>query len=289
MKLRIFFSAVAISVVTSVLSVFVYGKLISKNGGDMQLAEKLPVKYTHFFDGNNNNNTAATDFTTAASSSTPSVVHIKTHISQRQVSNKQEDDDNPFSNFFGQPRTIPEQLGSGSGVILSDDGYIVTNNHVIEDADNITVTLINHKTYKARLVGTDAKTDIAVLKIEAAHLPFLVYGNSDNLQTGQWVLAIGYPWNLDITVTAGIISAKTRSLGIDKPDHPVEEFIQTDAAVNLGNSGGALINTSGELIGINTALASPTGAYAGYSYAIPVNTIKKIVNDLIKYGEVHGS
>jgi len=287
MKLKNILYAVVISVATSVFSVFIYGKLISKNINDGQLSEKLPVQYAHFFDGNKKAGPA--DFTAAAASSISAVVHIKTHISQRQVSSK-EDRNDPFSNFFGsQPQIIPEQLGSGSGVILSDDGYIVTNNHVIEDADNISVTLNGHKTYKAVLIGADPKTDIAVLKIAATNLPYLAYGNSDAVETGQWVLAIGYPWNLDITVTAGIISAKTRSVGINKPDHPVETFIQTDAAVNLGNSGGALINTAGELIGINTALASPTGAYAGYSYALPVNVVKKVVNDLIKYGAVKGS
>ncbi len=277
MKLKNILLVVTLSMVTSFASVYMYGTWINKT----QTADtaKLPVHFTGY---NGDGNAAGPADFTAAAALAPAIVHVQTHISSREVSNKDQDDDNPFAQFFGnQRRVIPEQRGSGSGVILSDDGYIVTNNHVIADADNITVTLANHKTYKAVIVGADPKTDLAVLKIAVSHLPFLVYGNSDNIQVGQWVLAIGYPWNLDITVTAGIISAKTRTVGIDKADHPVETFIQTDAAVNLGNSGGALINTKGELIGINTALSSPTGTYAGYSYAIPVNVVKQKVNELI--------
>jgi Do/DeqQ family serine protease len=194
--------------------------------------------------------------------------------------------------FGGRGRSvIPEQRASGSGVIISDDGYIVTNNHVVENADVIDVTLSNKKTYKARVIGTDPSYDLAVIKVEAAGLPFLLYGNSDDVKIGQWVLAIGYPLNLETTVTAGIISAKARALGLNKdkngdPGSGVESFIQTDAAVNMGNSGGALINTDGKLIGVNSAIASPTGYYSGYSYAIPVNIVKKVVDDLIKFGTV---
>jgi Do/DeqQ family serine protease len=186
---------------------------------------------------------------------------------------------------------IPEQKASGSGVIISDDGFIVTNNHVVENADEITVTLNNRKTYKATLIGADPAYDLAVIRIDAKALPFLIYGNSDEVKIGQWVLAIGYPLNLETTVTAGIVSAKARSLGLNKdksgnPGGAVESFIQTDAAVNMGNSGGALINTDGKLIGINSAIASPTGYYSGYSYAIPVNIAKKVVDDIIKFGTV---
>ncbi|HRN55269.1 MAG TPA: trypsin-like peptidase domain-containing protein, partial [Agriterribacter sp.] len=177
---------------------------------------------------------------------------------------------------------------SGSGVIVSQDGYIITNNHVIDGATEIKVGLNNKTSYTAKLVGSDASSDLAVLKIDAKNLPFLLYGNSDNVQIGQWVLAIGYPLNLETTVTAGIISAKGRTLGLNarRSQTPIESFLQTDAAVNQGNSGGALVNTNGELIGINSAIASPTGSYAGYSYAIPVNIVKKIVNDLIQFGTV---
>jgi len=183
---------------------------------------------------------------------------------------------------------IPEQRASGSGVIISNDGYIVTNNHVVSGADEITVTMANKKTFKATVVGTDASTDLAVIKIDGSNLPYIVYGNSDDIRLGQWVLAIGYPLNLDVTVTAGIVSAKARSININdrQSDKPIESFIQTDAAVNPGNSGGALINTNGELIGINSAIASPTGSYAGYSYAIPVNIVKKAVADIVKFGIV---
>ncbi|RYE11767.1 MAG: trypsin-like serine protease, partial [Sphingobacteriales bacterium] len=182
----------------------------------------------------------------------------------------------------------PEQRASGSGVIYTGDGYIITNNHVVAGADEINVTLKNRKTYKATVVGTDPSSDLAVIKIEADNLPYIVWGNSDEVKLGQWVLAIGYPLNLDVTVTAGIVSAKARAIGINdrQSQSPIESFIQTDAAVNQGNSGGALINTDGQLIGINSAIASPTGTYAGYSYAIPVNIVKKVVGDIVKYGTV---
>jgi S1-C subfamily serine protease len=171
-----------------------------------------------------------------------------------------------FGDLFGGMGThiIPEQRASGSGVIISEDGYIVTNNHVVDGADEINITLPNSKTYKATVVGTDPSSDIAVLKIDAKGLPYLVNGNSDDAKLGQWVIAIGYPLTLDVTVTAGFISAKARNIGINsrQSSAPIESFIQTDAAVNPGNSGGALINTRGELIGINSAIASPTGSYA---------------------------
>ncbi len=225
-------------------------------------------------------------------------MHIKTKTKSRQVTNNLPRGRNPFSDLFGddfgdffggpQSRTIPEQRASGSGVLISNDGYIVTNNHVIEGADEIDITLYNKRSYKATLVGADPSSDIAVLKLEGNKFPYLVYGNSDDVKLGQWVLAVGYPLTLDVTVTAGIISAKARSIGINRrqSENPIESFLQTDAAVNPGNSGGALINTEGQLIGINSAIASPTGSYAGYSYAIPVNIVKKIVNDLIKFGTV---
>src|SRR5205085_12434490 len=169
--------------------------------------------------------------------------------------------------------------------------YIVTNNHVVDKADELMVTLSNKKTYKAKVIGTDPAYDLAVIKIDASGLPFLLYGNSDDVKIGQWVLAIGYPLNLETTVTAGIVSAKARSLGLNKDKSGdtrggVESFIQTDAAVNMGNSGGALVNTDGRLIGVNSAIASPTGYYSGYSYAIPVNIVKKVVDDIIKFGTV---
>ncbi|MFL9483762.1 trypsin-like peptidase domain-containing protein [Chitinophagaceae bacterium LWZ2-11] len=298
MKFKNILAIVCISAVTAIASVYGYGKFLQSRNAGMQEPGKLPVNYAGFFD-KNNNPAGPVDFTAAATSSTPAVVHIKTKTKARQVSNSQRKN-NPFGDlfgddfgdFFGGPRsqTIPEQRASGSGVFISEDGYIVTNNHVVDGADEINVTLANKKSYKATVVGTDPSSDIAVIKIEGKGFPYLVYGNSDDAKLGQWVLAIGYPLNLDVTVTAGIVSAKSRSIGINSRDGqvrtPVESFIQTDAAVNPGNSGGALINTSGELIGINSAIASPTGSYAGYSYAIPVNIVKKVVNDILKFGTV---
>lgn len=297
MNLKNIVAVVAISASTAVISVWGYGKFMDHQTAGIQDAGKLPVNYAGFF-GNNNTPAGAIDFTPAATTATPAVVHIKTKTKAKQVSNSaRQRFSNPFSDLFGDdfgdffgggPRIIPEQRASGSGVIITDDGYIVTNNHVVDGADDINVTLSNKKTYKATIVGTDPSSDLAVIKVEGKGLPYLVYGNSDDTKLGQWVLAIGYPLTLDVTVTAGIVSAKSRSIGINdrQSNTAIESFIQTDAAVNPGNSGGALINTSGELIGINSAIASPTGSYAGYSYAIPVNIVKKIVTDIVKFGAV---
>lgn len=231
------------------------------------------------------------DFVLASESSLNSVVHVTTKVEtthfQRDI----------FSEFFYGPGSGGREYkqygsGSGSGVIISEEGYIVTNNHVIADAKEIEITLNDNRKYTATVVGTDPSTDIAVLKIEAKDLIALPLGNSDNLHVGEWVLAVGNPFNLTSTVTAGIVSAKARNLnmiGGGKSNSgmvPIESFIQTDAAVNPGNSGGALVNTNGELIGINTAIASQTGSYSGYSFAVPVNLVKKVMKDLISYGVV---
>ena len=234
------------------------------------------------------------DFEKAATKAAGAVVHIKTVIKAKQVAADPRMDDNPFGDVFGDMFggrggngfQKPEQRASGSGVSISPDGYIITNNHVVDQADELVVTLNNRKDYKAKVVGKDPSSDLAVIKIEAAGLPYLSFANSDNVRLGQWVLAVGYPLNLETTVTSGIVSAKSRSLGINsrQSSTPVESFIQTDAAVNPGNSGGALVNTDGDLIGINSAIASPTGSYAGYSYAIPSNLVQKVANDIIKYG-----
>jgi Do/DeqQ family serine protease len=289
---------VAISAGTTIASIWGYGKLVQPEiSSGSQATNQLPVNYAGFFN-NTANNGSAVDFTPSATTATPAVVHIKTRTKARQVTVQEqrrqrspffEEFGDMFGDFFGGgPRVIPEQRASGSGVIITQDGYIVTNNHVINEADEINVTLANKKTYKATLVGADASTDLAVIKIEGKGLPYLVYGNSDDAKLGQWVLAIGYPLSLDVTVTAGIVSAKARSIGVNdrQSTTAIESFIQTDAAVNPGNSGGALVNTNGELIGINSAIASPTGSYAGYSYAIPVNIVKKVVTDLVKFGTV---
>ncbi len=231
-----------------------------------------------------------TNLEQAAEISSKAVVHIKTEIKARAVRYNNPFFDDFFGSFFGE-RYIqqPPQQGSGSGVIISKDGYIVTNNHVVDGADAVTVILNNKKSFNAKIIGTDPSTDLAVLKVDEPNLPFLNYGNSDDVKLGQWVLAVGYPLTLETTVTAGIVSAKYRNIGIGQSkgnNSSIESFIQTDAAVNPGNSGGALVNAYGDLIGINTAIASPTGSYAGYSFAIPSNIVKKVVNDMVKYGNV---
>ena len=307
MKVKQLLLVVVISILSAFAGVYIYGKFFrsaESAGLGMPMDGKLPVNYASFFDSKGNA-AEPTDFTKASTSAVPAVVHIKTKIPAKKLSNdlpnSRGGSGDPFEDFFGDffggmgPQIVPEQRASGSGVIISQDGYIVTNNHVISDRDGkgiapeIKVTLNEgRKTYTAKVVGRDPSTDLAVLKIEADNLPYLIYGNSDNLQLGQWVLAVGYPFNLEATVTAGIISAKGRSIGINSQQStsPVESFIQTDAAVNSGNSGGALINTNGELIGINSAILAPGGTYAGYSFAIPSSIVKKIVNDIVKYGDV---
>ena len=227
-----------------------------------------------------------TDFVAVANISTPAVVHIKTTIAARQSNNPQMFD--PF-HFFDGPMQQGPQQATGSGVIIKDNGYIATNNHVVENAQKVEVILEDKRTYVAEIVGTDPETDLALLKIEEKDLPFLKFGNSDNLQIGEWVVAVGNPFNLTSTVTAGIVSAKGRNINLLRQrggEYAIENFIQTDAAVNPGNSGGALVNTRGELVGINTAIASRTGSYSGYSFAIPINLATKILDDLLKYGEV---
>jgi Do/DeqQ family serine protease len=304
MKFRQIAATVLISAATAFASVFVYNKFQTRQAGPYQNgSENIPVNYASYMPGTDNRNiTPPTDFSQAAKLAVPGVVHIKTRINPRQVSNNLQRKRSVLEDLFGddffgdefqgggggRKYYVPGQMASGSGVLISDDGYIITNNHVVDDADEITVTLNDYKNYKAKVIGTDPNTDLAVIKVDAKNLPYLLYGNSDEVAIGQWVLAIGYPLNLETTVTAGIVSAKARSIGINKQAkrNAIESFIQTDAAVNQGNSGGALINTAGELIGINSAIASPTGAYAGYSYAIPVNLVKKVVNDIMKYGNV---
>ncbi len=229
------------------------------------------------------------DFTRAAERSMPAVVHIKASES-REAAVKRYRRTDPFQFFFGDrffffEEEVRPRSGTGSGVIYSSDGYILTNNHVIEFADEYTITLHDGREFKARLVGADANTDMAVLKIDATGLPAIELGNSDAVRVGEWVLAVGNPFDLTSTVTAGIVSAKSRDINIIRRGAPIESFIQTDAAVNPGNSGGALVDVQGRLIGINTAIASPTGAFAGYSFAIPVNLARRIADDLIKYGK----
>jgi S1-C subfamily serine protease len=232
------------------------------------------------------------DFSAQAEKVTPAVVNIKAKQPVQQMPQN-----DMFRDFFGgspffqtppgqqQPQER-ENTATGSGVIISRDGYIVTNNHVVADATELEVSLSDKRTYKAKVIGTDPSTDLAVIQIKESNLPTLAFGNSDAVKVGSWVLAVGNPFNLTSTVTAGVVSAKARNISIlrEKSNVPIESFIQTDAAINPGNSGGALVNLNGDLIGINTAIASPTGAYSGYGFAVPVNLVTKVVEDIIKYG-----
>jgi serine protease Do len=261
-----------------------------KNSGKQQsfyneAGFKVPASLANYTPGQ-----GLVDFTTAAEKSVHAVVHVKT---KSPVEQQQFGFNNPFfEHFFGRPQQpgqqqeAPLREGSGSGVIISTDGYIVTNNHVIEGSKEIEVTMNNNQTFKATLVGADKNTDIALLKIEAENLPVIPFGNSDDLKVGEWVLAVGNPFNLTSTVTAGIVSAKARNINILNAAMKIESFIQTDAAVNPGNSGGALVNTRGELVGINTAIASRTGSFAGYAFAVPTSIVQKVVTDMRKFGVV---
>jgi Do/DeqQ family serine protease len=225
------------------------------------------------------------NFTDAADKAMPAVVHISA-LQKNSKSKDRDDDFDLFRDFFENPYSDRgPRGGTGSGVIIKANGYIVTNNHVVEDADEIEVTLYDNRQFKAKLIGTDPNTDLAVLKIEGDDFPSMDYGNSDNVKVGEWVLAVGNPFNLTSTVTAGIVSALGRNIDILQERYKIESFIQTDAAVNPGNSGGALVDTKGNLIGINTAIASRTGTFSGYSFAIPANFVSKIVDDIIEYGE----
>lgn len=236
------------------------------------------------------------DFVVASKAAMPAVVHIRT-----QYNTDSQEYSNPLAQLFGlSPEGSMPAMGSGSGVIISPDGYIATNNHVVDQTSSMEVILPDKRIFKAELIGRDPNTDLALLRIKADNLPAIKFGNSDNIQIGEWVLAVGYPFSLNTTVTAGIISAKSRSIGIiegpgsgtpaSDPSSggstAIESFIQTDAAINPGNSGGALVNINGELVGINSAIASQTGSYAGYAFAIPVNLAKKILDDLREFGSV---
>lgn len=281
-------STVLIAAIGGVFAVLIEKQFLSPSNSHSQLQDyktETPVHFTANY--GSAASASGVDFTGAAEMSVNAVVHVKTTI--QDVTNNLAYD--PFRNYyFNQPQQRTQQA-SGSGVIISKDGYIATNNHVINGATKIEVVLNDKRTYLAELVGADPQTDVALLKIKENDLPFLNYSNSDNVKVGEWALAVGNPFNLTSTVTAGIISAKGRNINIFENDpqngmFPIESFIQTDAAVNPGNSGGALVNTNGELIGINTAIASQTGSYAGYSFAIPVNIVKKIVADLVEFGTV---
>ncbi len=276
-------SAVSAAFLGGVLSLGGYKLFFDKNEVNQSVTTEIskPNFVQANYTAGANFNLNESSFIDAANKTVNSVVHIK------NVAKVEGGATSIFDLFYGGGRGGSQtQIGTGSGVIISPDGYIVTNNHVIAEATSLEVTLNNNKTYTAKLVGTDVSSDIALLKIEAGEpLPFLTFADSDNTQIGEWVLAVGNPFNLNSTVTAGIISAKARNIS-ERSSDKVESFIQTDAAVNRGNSGGALVNLRGDLIGINTAISSTTGTYVGYSFAVPSNIAKKVVEDLIEYGNV---
>ncbi len=284
MKGKSVITTLLIALLGAVVGLFIYTRFLDKEklvtGGDKDKDKELVkenARYTSMLAQSGVN-----DFTFAAEQTVHAVVHVKT---KSTVSSQ---NSNPLYEFFYGPGTNQQRevRGFGSGVIVTPDGYIVTANHVIEEADEVDVTLNDKRTFVADVVGRDPSTDIALLKIKATGLPYIKFGDSDAIRLGEWVLAVGNPFNLTSTVTAGIISARGRSLGLLDDQYRIESFIQTDAAMNPGNSGGALVNTNGELIGLTTAIYSPTGAYAGNSFAIPTSIVKKVYDDLKQYGEV---
>ena len=300
---------VLVGLISSASTLAGFKLLGTNNGTNVILKESAAESINRFTSGGLPPGTPG-DFVYAAEATTPTVVHIKSTMTQssRGGGGRQGDMQDMLRDFFGGGgfgedfggRSQPQEA-SGSGVIISPDGYIVTNNHVVEGAQELEITLHNKKKLRAKVIGTDPSTDIAVIKVDSKELPAITFGSSDAVKVGEWVVAVGNPFNLESTVTAGIISAKGRGLGIigqssrrngvtptaaTAGDSPLESFIQTDAVVNPGNSGGALVNLKGELIGINTAIASPTGSFAGYAFAVPSSIVKKVSSDLIKFGNV---
>ena len=294
MKKGAILGIIAASALTGGVTAYTVSKVVDPGQGDgyysfVERNDKVPTHFTTYDVG------GYPDLTYAAENAVKAVVSIDNKITARSRSSS---GSNPFYEFFGIP--VPQQepqpdfdspqlrvQGSGSGVLITPDGYIVTNNHVIDKAVELGITLNDGRTYTARLIGTDPTTDVALIKIDGAEdLPFLPFGDSDALRLGEWVLAIGTPYSLESTVTAGIVSAKGRNLNVIENNMRLESFIQTDAAVNPGNSGGALVNAKGELVGINTVIKSPTGSFAGYSFAVPTLIVKKVVSDLREYGVI---
>ena len=293
MKIRSFFGNIAIALLSAFIAVIVYSNYFQEEISNSQDAEIQKNRSLDLLEDSNKvnyiqipqtSNEGMNDFTVAADKS----IHAVVHVTSKYNLEKEDYYSNPIYDWlFGESQRQPS-VSFGSGVIISEDGYVVTNYHVVENSDEIQVVLNDKRTFTAKLVGTDPGTDLALLKIESTNLPNISFGNSDILKVGEWVLAVGNPFNLTSTVTAGIVSAKARNINIlrDQSNYPIESYIQTDAAVNKGNSGGALVNLNGELVGINSAIISPSGAYSGYSFAIPINLVKKVVADIIKYGEV---
>jgi len=271
------------AVLGATIALFTYTKIIEKPSQAISKdSSSVEVRDAKAFLTSMQMQEGQVDFTYAAEQTVHAVVHVHT---KALVGGQA---DNPIMEwFYGDHYSKPREVsGYGSGVIISSDGYIITNNHVIEDAESVEVTLNDKRTFTAKVTGRDPSTDIALLKINSDNLPFIKYGDSEALKLGEWVLAVGNPFNLTSTVTAGIVSAKGRNLGLLEGDYRIESFIQTDAALNMGNSGGALVNTKGLLVGITSAILSPSGAYAGNSFAIPVSIVKKVVDDLKEFGEV---
>ena len=277
--MKSFFKTLSIALLSAFCSIFIYDQFFqtgkNTNENTLEIPKLIPTNYTF--------NTKAyaaesTDFTKAAEKTVNAVVHVKN-------TSTSDDKYSSYYRYFLGEEELPERIGTGSGVIVSQDGYIITNYHVIENSNSIEITTNDNKTYDAKVIGSDPDTDIAVLKIKAKQkLPYIYFGNSDATRIGEWVLAVGNPFNLNLTVTAVIISAKSRDL--NKRDGKNESYIQTDAAVNRGNSGGALVNTNGELVGINTAISSISGGFVGYSFAVPSNVARKVFEDIIEYGDV---
>jgi serine protease Do len=277
MKNKQLFVIIGAAIIGGLVAVFAYSALIDKKEKNVIAGVEQPVNMVNLEAGLD----SSTDFTYAAEKTINAVVNVKT---QSTVQYR-----NPIYEFFYGDRYQGDEepvMGIGSGVIITADGYIVTNNHVIENSDKVSVTLNDKREFVAKLVGSDHSTDLALLKIDMEGLPFITFGNSDALRVGEWVLAVGNPFNISSTVTAGIVSAKGRSMAIIEDNYRIESFIQTDASVNRGNSGGALVNLRGEMIGINTAIVSPTGGNVGISFAIPSSIVQKVVKDLIEFGAV---
>jgi serine protease Do len=292
-KIKEFLPTLLIGFVGALIAILLYTRYFGGPVRQMIIRETAPIQLTSHLPATDPQ-VQLPDLTNAAEKSVHAVVHIQVKMLEKADNGG---DNQLFDWFFGpgfggnqNPQHYRQQpqyaMASGSGVIISPDGYIVTNNHVVDDAVNVQVILNDNRQFKAKVIGRDPNTDIALVKIDATNLPYLVWGNSDALKLGEWVLAVGNPLSLNSTVTAGIVSAKSRSIGIVSGKMPLESFIQTDAAVNPGNSGGALVNSHGDLVGINTAIASETGSYSGYSFAIPATIARKVVDDIRKYGEV---
>ncbi|MEZ4825906.1 MAG: Do family serine endopeptidase [Bacteroidia bacterium] len=289
-----FLSATLIALVSSGLGAYIYASYFAKPTYLYLPQEPLPTAFSRYTEDipeekSDSDEGPFPDFVDAAEIARPAVVHIKSRYAGKKSTQEGDFFSNPFREFFDEDMIeTPQGLASGSGVLISPDGYVATNNHVIQDADEVEVVLYDNQSFVAKVIGTDVTTDLALLKVEGEKLPYLTFGNSDVVKVGQWVLAVGNPMDLTSTVTAGIVSAKGRNINLLHADSEfaIESFIQTDAAVNKGNSGGALVDANGKLIGINTAIASRTGYYSGYSFAIPATIARKVMEDLLAFGEV---